>query len=114
VGPRRVALARAQRWPRVAATVLFLALLTLVQISGPRASVNILWRFAVLSFDNPATQLLDELALEKTPFADALGDVLAFARLATSSSHAAPLPCTQGVVPSEVLSARISRSPPLV
>jgi hypothetical protein len=93
--------------------MLCLALLALIQISGPRASLNILWRYIIFSFDNPATQVLDELALEKTPFADGLQEVLALAHLAARSSRTASLPASEGVVPSEVLSARISRSPPL-
>src|SRR5262245_4767538 len=101
-----------QRWRYVAAVMLCLALLVLIQVSGPRASLNILWRFLVVSFDNPATQVLDELALEKTAFADVLKEVLVLAHLATRSSWSAPLPAADGVVPSEVLSARISRSPP--
>src|SRR5213592_4566450 len=55
----------------VAAAVLFIGLLALVQFSGPQASLNILWRFMVLSLDNPATR----------PFFDTLGDLLAVARL---------------------------------
>jgi hypothetical protein len=88
-------------------------LLALVQFSGPHASLNILWRFMILSFDNPATQILDELVLEKSPFFDALGDILTVARLLARASHSAPLLAAAGFATSEVLSGRVSRSPPV-
>ena len=66
----------------------------------------------VLSLDNPATQILDELVLEKSPFSDALGDLLTVARLLARASHSALLLETPGFVTSEVLAGCICRSPP--
>jgi hypothetical protein len=54
--------------------LLLLALLALLLVQVPRASLNIVWRFAVLSFDNPATQVLDELACATTPYADSTAE----------------------------------------
>lgn len=99
---------------RIAAVVLFLALLLPLQLAGPQSSLNILWRFVVLSYDNPATQALDELALEKTAFTDALEDVLVRTRLAASSpSRRLPSPAVPGFATSEALSGHAGRSPPL-
>jgi len=97
----------------VAAAVLFVGLLALVQFSGPQASLNILWRFMVLSWDNPATQILDELILEKSSFFDALGDLLTVARLLARASHSALLLAAPGFATSEVLAGCICRSPPV-
>ena len=46
---------------------LLIVLTCLLQVQMPHAVLNIVWRLAVLSFDNPATQTLDDLACE-TPF----------------------------------------------
>ena len=45
----------------------------------------------VLSLDNPATQIFDELVLEKSPFFDTPGDLLAVARLLAGASHSSLL-----------------------
>jgi hypothetical protein len=104
---------RDQRWRYLAAITLFLALLALLQISAPRASLSILWRYVVISFDNPATQVLDELALEKTSFTDPLDDLLELGHLATSSSRPILPPPADGGARSDILFGRISRAPPL-
>jgi hypothetical protein len=44
---------------RRALVTLFLLLLAALQISSPQAVVNVVWRAAVVSFDSPATQVLD-------------------------------------------------------
>ena len=43
------------------AVTLAVAVLALTTTVAPGASLRIFWRYAVLSFDNPATQLFDEL-----------------------------------------------------
>jgi hypothetical protein len=58
------------------------ALVALVQLEAPRASLSILWRGAVLSFDSPTTQALDELASGATPVADPARDARRSARAA--------------------------------
>jgi hypothetical protein len=105
--------ARPRRRRGAGAAVLLLALLAFTQVWGPQASLNILWRFTVLSFDDPASQVLDELALETTSFADAQDEVLAVTRLAAMSARRTPLVRSDGFATSEVLSGRIGRSPPL-
>jgi hypothetical protein len=104
--------ARDGRACRTGVAVVALALLASLQVVAPLASLNILWRFTVLSFDAPASQALDELALQKTPFADPLGDVLARGSLAASCPRGSAVPASEGHDRPETWSGVGTRSPP--
>jgi hypothetical protein len=99
------------RLPRLlTGLITIVALLALTVVEAPDASLRILWRFAVLSFDHPSTQVLDEVACESS----APGEVGTEAREVTrpvlsgrftpASEPARP--------PSSVLFSGITRSPP--
>lgn len=49
---------------RLVGLLAVVALLTLTAVEAPGASLRILFRFAILSFDHPSTQALDEVACE--------------------------------------------------
>ncbi len=88
--------------------ILLLGFLGLAQVEAPHAFVNIVWRFAVLSFDNPATQALDELAstvLPLTPVGQAAVVV------AVRSGRVGP-PRPAGHPARPTLSSRLTRAPP--
>lgn len=92
---------------------LFLVLVAFLQISAPQASLEILWRAALLSFDNPATQLLDELAVEKTAFRDAFAELVASTRLAASCACRFLYVAPDAFALGELLWGCITRSPPV-
>ena len=105
-GPRR-----RPGWVAVVALAL-LVLQLLLQLQTADATLKIVWRLLVLSFDNPATQVLDELACEKSPCHDSTRDVLTIAGVAAEASRR-----TESSGP-ELLAQRvdlifgITRSPP--
>lgn len=102
-----------RRRPRnVAAVGLLIALLGALLL-GPQAAVSVFWRLAVLSFDNPLTQALDELALEQSPFRAPLDEVLAETRLAGRSWRRAPAPTPASRATDPLASDRAGRAPPL-
>lgn len=68
-------------------SVFLLALLAVVVVAASRAAVSVIWRNSVLSFDNPATQILDELASQKAPHADPLLEAGTALRTAASISR---------------------------
>ncbi len=92
--------------------LVLLTLVALVQLESPRASLSILWRGAVLSFDNPATQVLDELASGATPVADPTREARQSTRAAAAQS--APLALHLAVVAARTTTdlAGITRAPP--
>jgi hypothetical protein len=100
------------RTRRVAAGFL-IALLGALLLLAPQASVSIVWRLAVLSFDNPLTQALDELALEQSPFKAPLDELLEATRLAGDAWGRAlpPAPASRASAP--LASDLAGRAPPL-
>jgi hypothetical protein len=56
-------------------SALLLALLAVVVGAGPAATVSIIERDRLLSFDNPDTQALDELTTQSTSHADPLLEI---------------------------------------
>jgi len=58
--------------PRV---LLLLALLGVAHLQQGQALFGVLWRESLLSWDNPATQFLEELASQAIPHADAARQV---------------------------------------
>lgn len=104
--------AASRRAGRVAAAGVLLALLALLALAGPQASVSVFWRLAVLSFDDPLTQAFDELALGQSPFRDSLGDLLDGARLAGRSWRRAHAPAPPRWTADAFAAERAGRAPP--
>jgi hypothetical protein len=90
-----------------------LALLVAVgALQAAEASLRIVFRFAVLSWDNPATQLSDELICESSPPSQAGVEARQRTRLAVQASR--PL-VVDPVAPHRsrpALSSGITRAPP--
>ena len=99
-------------------TLLRLASLLLVLVVGlgavqaAEASIRIIFRFAVLSWDNPATQLFDELVCESSPPSQAGAEAGQSTRLGGGVPGrllADPIAPHPGI---PALSSGITRSPP--
>ncbi len=97
---------------RCIAGLLILALLALIVVETPTASLRILWRFAVLSFDHPSTQMLDEVACESST-ADGSGTGPRRFTHGVASGRFMPPPDPTRLV-SFTLFSGITRSPPAV
>lgn len=97
---------------RLVLSVALVALMALTAVETCDASLRIFWRFAVLSFDNPATQLQDELACESSPTSQAGAEALHSARLAVLTWRPlapAPAPLAFATL---ALGSGITRAPP--
>lgn len=92
--------------------LLLVGLLFFVQAQSPHAVLNIFWRYAVLSFDNPATQTLDELACATAPYTDPGGEARESTRVLVSPSGRVLPPQAPGLSFRPALSSGITRSPP--
>ena len=97
---------------RVVCGLLLPVLLVVASFEMPMASLRIAWRFMVLSFDNPVTQVLDDLVCETSPPSEAGADARHWARLAARVSTrvvsvAAPLRAG-----GHVRSSSVTRAPP--
>ena len=93
------------------ACALATVLITVTIGEAPGASMRILWRYAVLSFDNPVTQIFDEMASTSSAPSDpdAAADHLTRLPLASRlTPNAEPLGITN-----PALSSRFTRSPPV-
>jgi hypothetical protein len=100
-------------WRARLALVLFVvALLAVAQVQRPHASTNIVWRFLVVSFDNPSTQALDALATEPAPHADLGAELREVARVGAGVSGRLAASDALGSCRSLALSSCITRSPP--
>src|SRR5262245_33227633 len=95
-----------------------LVCLTLVLLVGlaafqaADASTRILWRFAVLSWDSPVTQVFDELLCESSPPSQAGAEAGQSTRLAVRASGRLPADSIAPHPESPALSSGITRSPP--
>jgi hypothetical protein len=76
------------------------------------ASMRILCRYTVLSWDNPATQHFDELICESSPPSQAGVEAGLSTRLAVRASRPPVADSTASRPPSPALSSGITRSPP--
>jgi hypothetical protein len=97
--------------PRLLA-ILFIVvtLFALTVLQAPNASLRIFWRFAVLSFDNPSTQALDELASESSTSSGIATGAREFVRLVPTARL---MPAVEASRPGgAALSSGITRSPP--
>ena len=93
-------------------SVLMVALMAITAVETCDASLRIFWRFAVLSFDNPATQLQDELACEASPTSQAGTEALQSARLAVLAWRPLTVTSASLVFDPSALASGITRAPP--
>jgi hypothetical protein len=95
----------------IGSVALLATLLALAQAHFVLGVLGPLWRTAVVSWDNPASQVVDELACESLPHTDP-------SREAREHAALAPRPCgdvharSQVAAPGPTLRSRLSRSPP--
>ena len=87
---------------------LLVSLLAVFQLQAPASSLNIFWRWAVLSYDNPATQVLDEFAAEADAPVPPLGPV----DMPRAARKRAGPPRNDLFAPPPILVVADSRSPP--
>jgi hypothetical protein len=87
-------------------------LVALGAIEAAEASRRIVLRFTVLSFDNPATQLFDELICETSPPSQAGAEAGQATRLAIAGSARLGVAAAAPRPESPALSSGITRSPP--
>jgi len=85
-------------------------LCTVTAVAAPAASLSILWRYTVLSYDNPASQVFDEILAESKAIASPDPPTLDFGRRLVASRMV--VHATIIVVASPTLSSGITRSPP--
>jgi hypothetical protein len=94
------------------ASLLLVLVVGLGAIQAAEASVRIVFRFAVLSWDNPATQLFDELVCESSPPSQAGAEAGQSTRLGVGVPGRL---LTDAIAPHPeipALSSGITRSPP--
>lgn len=94
------------------AILLFIALVGVAHTQATFAHLGILWRAAVLSWDNPATQLIEDLASQTVPHADSAGDLRDHTLAAARRSARVLLPAVFSRPPHPALARVISRAPP--
>jgi hypothetical protein len=95
---------------RVVAIAVAIVLCTVTAVAAPAASLNIFWRYTVLSFDNPATQLFDEVLAESKAISTPDAPTQHSGRLPVTGRIARVV--TTVVAASPALSSGITRSPP--
>jgi hypothetical protein len=94
------------------ARLLLTVLVALAAFEAAGASTRILWRFAVLSWDNPATQLFDEMVCASSPPSQAGADAGQVTRLAVRPASRLVADSAPACPDSHALSSGITRSPP--
>ena len=97
--------------PRLAC-LLLVFLLGMGAIEAAEASIRIVVRFAVLSWDNPATQLFDELVCETSAPSQAGSEAGQCTRLAVQASSRLVFDSIAPHPASPALSSGITRAPP--
>jgi len=94
-------------------SAVLIALMAVSAVEACDASLRIFLRFAILSFDNPATQLQDELVCESSPTSQAGTEALGSTRLAVLTWRpltSPPAPLSDRV---SALGAGVTRAPPV-
>lgn len=97
----------------VLSVVLLLGLLALAHVQSRVAAVGVIWRTAVLSWDDPDTQLVEDLASQAAPVTDPSRLAHDHLRTAAQAHARAELPDSGEAPKHPALSGRITRSPPL-
>lgn len=98
---------------RRVACLLLAGLVCLAAVDAAEASLRIVLRFAVLSFDSPATQYFDELVCETSPPSQAGREADQSTRLGPRPSGRLVLDALSDRPPGPALSSGITRSPPV-
>jgi hypothetical protein len=101
------------RAPLRLACLLLAVLIALAAFEAAGASTRILWRFVVLSWDNPATQLLDEMVCESSPPSQAGADAGQVTGLAVRPAGRLVADSAPACPDSHAFSSGITRSPPV-
>jgi hypothetical protein len=91
---------------------LVVLLVALATVQAADASIRIVFRFTVLSWDNPATQLFDELICESSPPSQAGAEAGQFTRLGARASGRLFADSVLRDGQSPALSSGITRAPP--
>jgi hypothetical protein len=94
------------------ACLALVVLIGLAAFQAAEASTRILWRYTVLSWDNPATQVFDELVCESSPPSQAGAEAGQSTRLAIGASAHLPADAVAPHPETPALSSGITRSPP--
>lgn len=89
-----------------------IALLALAPLQASYGALNILWRYSVLSWDNPASLALDALACASAPSTDPAGEALAHTRTADVETGRLTPSRDADCRPNPALVSGITRSPP--
>lgn len=98
---------------RRAALLLVLCVVAIV-VATPHALVGGLMRFTQLSFDDPATQLLDELTCEKASHTDPFRETAARLRVGAGGNRRLTARDVFGAVRPPSLTPLEARAPPTV
>ena len=102
-----------QRCRALVPVLLLFGLLGVAHVERALARVGVLWRQSAVSWDNPATQLLEEVASQAVPHADAARQ----ARERVVTAHRVwgrlRLAGQPAVVSTAALGACITRAPPV-
>jgi len=97
---------------RLAAVAFLVGLLGLAHVHYALAFAGILWRESVLSWDNPATQHVEDLASQTVPSADGAREARDRTLLGARLAARVHLPEPPGRTAAGVVCRRPSRAPP--
>src|SRR2546425_153706 len=96
----------------VSGIAVLLAVVTLAQIQWPFAHLAIVWRVVILSWDDPATQVAQDLATETVPQVESGREIYERTRAAGQHATSMLLPASERRSESPATTGRIPRSPP--
>ena len=93
-------------------TLAVASLVLLATLEAPGASLRSFWRYAVLSFDSPATQLADEALSESSPTSQAGADAVQYTRLVVRPGGRLVTGSSESLRADPALGSGITRAPP--
>ncbi|MGH7391070.1 MAG: hypothetical protein ACREM3_16670 [Candidatus Rokuibacteriota bacterium] len=94
-------------------SLLLVALLALAHVEHGLALIGTVWRLAVLSWDNPATQVIEEVASQAVPHVDPARSLRDRIAAAPADVAGAPPPDAGARSLAPALTACDTRAPPL-
>lgn len=97
---------------RTGRVLLLVGLLALAHLQASVALCGVIWRTTVLSWDNPATQLLEEVACRTVPHVDPVRQVRDRLRAALAGTDDLRVPEDDGRALPAALAACVTRAPP--
>ena len=100
--------------PPVVRVALLVLLLALGQAQATDAALSIFWRLAVLTYDSPVTQQIDEAASASVPHADPASEALAHLHAAATTASGRPGSLAGPVRDTAVLASGVTRAPPVL